>query len=310
MSRSQSGNTKPRLVPPKIQTTRTTTFASGQSPEGWSVVVARPPTDPSSPFIATDEARSGVPDTNSLQYARNQLHSKHGHDWTPIATIDEGAIFWAPLKLEYFNDVYNCLYLVVKRMSYRKVRGKFGYALAVVGSETNGGYGKTCYVEDNQRYVKDIKLHNTGLDKDGDKHAFYVVDGTQSGNRWKPQDYTVTDMMNVFTIRCPNDDLDQIFCCQAGKLTAESIGKVNDCYAALRSMKNYSSLMTQRTQKQKFDSKTVPCTCCYCEAGKSSSCPFPTRIRDKGPSLPKDINRGTIVRIFRPTAMVISTLTL
>lgn len=143
--------------------------------------------------------------------------------------------------------MYDRLYLAVARASYNTDESQSAWSLAVVGLETNGGYGKSCYAVDSRPFIKDIKQCTAGLDRDPDGNFLYVV--AKYGYPLKLKANTVADMTTVLVVGSPDNKLS---CRMVGSLTRESIDKVDGFYQDLRSRTDplaYIGLMTNRTPK-------------------------------------------------------------
>ncbi|KAJ9602334.1 hypothetical protein H2200_013189 [Cladophialophora chaetospira] len=96
-----------------------------------------------------------------------------------MSGLGPGTIIWMLLRHPYHQEVYNRLYLVVDQ-ALGPALGP--WVLAVVGLETNGGLGESCYEEYYQRHVMNLKEceKNTSgqrwFDAEPDEKTLYVCD--------------------------------------------------------------------------------------------------------------------------------------
>lgn len=90
---------------------------------------------------------------------------EYPHEWIALDDIRGGQVFWAAFKNPYYRNVSNRLYLMVSTARETIGERYKTTAIAVVGLESNGGLGKSCYGPKEQTYLMGIKLHhNTPVD--------------------------------------------------------------------------------------------------------------------------------------------------
>jgi hypothetical protein len=200
-------------------------------------------------------------DSNSQLGGEHELKTTltYPHEWVALTDLRTGQIFFAALRHPGYRHSHatNRPYLIVS-IAVEKVGDRYEtFAIAIIGLESNGGLGRTCYGPNEQAYIKGIKVQSSEVnynedgpspferyeqDRDAiDYENLYITDW--SAPNWTPSPETIVDMTTVLIIEAP-----RLLCRRAGKLSMQSHDKVSRIFRSM-SAETHAAVMTRNTPR-------------------------------------------------------------